>query len=68
MNMKQSLQYLATWLLGGAVSLLAVSLGLGATRGIDFSNPGLVMVLGTVGLILAALTGLVFLASRKTRG
>ena len=65
MDMKQSLQYLATWLLGGGVALLAATLGLGASRGIDFSAPGLVMVLGIVGLILAALAGIVYLASRK---
>ena len=66
MDMKQSLQYLATWPLGGAIALLTVTIGLATSRGVDFSSPGLVEVLGIVGLILAALTGLVFLASRKT--
>ena len=65
MDMKQSLRYLAALLLGGAVVLMAVAIGLTTTYGTDPTDPGLVMVLGIVGLILAALTGLALLASRK---
>lgn len=65
MNMKQSIQYLAALLFVGAVGLLAITLGLASTRGIDLARPGLVVVLGIVGIIVLVSGLLMLLVSRK---
>ena len=65
MDFKQSLQYLAALLILGAITLLALALGMSTTRGLDVSTASTTMVLGIAGVIVAVLALVAFLVSRK---